>query len=33
LTGKTKVTITGDGFKDSNIVVRFDTGKGVPLEV
>lgn len=30
LTGKTKITIEGDGFKDSqNIVVRFATGKFV----
>lgn len=34
LTGKTKVTITGDGFKDTgNIVVKFDTGKPNPPEV
>lgn len=28
LTGKTKIKITGDGFKDSqNIIVRFQAGK------
>jgi len=35
LTGKTKVLIDGDGFKDSNnIMVRFDpSGKGPAPEV
>jgi len=26
LTGKTRVKITGDGFRDSSITVRFDAG-------
>ena len=32
-TGKTKVTITGDGFKDSNIVIRFSYNKDQFIEV
>jgi len=26
LTGKTKIRITGDGFKETSIIVRFDAG-------
>ena len=32
-TGKTKVTITGDGFKDSNTVIRFSVSKDQFIEV
>jgi len=34
LTGKTRIVITGDGFKDSsNIMVRFSSGKAASPEV
>jgi hypothetical protein len=26
LTGKTRIRITGDGFRETSIVVRFDAG-------
>ena len=33
LTGKTKIIITGDGFKDSsNILIRFSSGKATSPE-
>jgi dynein heavy chain len=33
LTGKTKIVITGDGFKETSIVVRFDAGYKTSPEV
>ena len=29
LTGKTKITITGKGFRDDKITVKFSSGKGM----
>jgi len=33
LTGKTKIRITGDGFRETSIIVRFDAGYKTNPEV